>query len=413
MRLYFDLPQLDAQLLRTISYTSAEGADIGECLSTAEKIKEDQWDSWYDNWMATAKRIEDNAEISINAGNLISARQAYLRASNYYRTAYFFLNGFPPEERLVQAYQHHVHTFSKAAELFPHPVTPVRIPYETTFLPGYFYKVDASDAKHPTLIINSGYDSTHQESYLVLAAAALKRGFHVLCFDGPGQGETLIKNTLYMRPDWENVITPVVDFLLTIPEVQADAIILAGISWGGLLTARAAAFEHRIAALITHPGQFDALDSIKKSFPEITSLLQKDENGILDKYMMQILTNSMMALKFKAKMWVHGIHSPVELLRQWQYYTLEGIVQNITCPTLVLDAENEQYSAGQAKEFFQRLICPKAYVLFANAEGAGEHCAAGALTLFHQKTFDWLEILLDKKMPSLLDSKDQEPVYSL
>jgi len=413
MRLFFDLPQLDAQLLRTISYTAAEGADIGECLSTAEKIKEDQWNSWYDNWMATAKRMEENAEISKTAGNLISSRQAYLRASNYYRTAYFFLSGLPLDERLIHAYQLHVQTFSKAAELFPHPVKPVRIPYEGTFLPGYFYQVDASDAKRPTLIINSGYDSTHQESYLALAGAALKRGYHVLCFDGPGQGETLINHQLYMRPDWENVITPVVDFLLTLPEVNSDGIILAGLSWGGLLTARAAAFEHRLAALITHPGQFDALDSIKKSFPEVTSLLQKDENGTLDKFVMQVLTNPMMALKFKAKMWVHGIHSPVELLRQWQHYTLEGITENISCPTLVLDAENEQFSTGQAKEFFQKLTCPKDYILFANAEGAGEHCSAGALALFHQKTFDWLEILFNQKIHSPLNSNNQEAIYSL
>lgn len=413
MRKFFNLPQLDAQLLRTLSYTPADGADIGECFSTAEKIKEGDWDSWFQNWMATAQRIEESAETSKLTGNLLSSRQAYLRASNYYRTAYFFLFGFPVDPRLIQAYKSHVQMFSKAAELFPHPVVPVRIPFESTFLPGYFYKADHSDAKRPTLIINGGYDGTQQECYLALASAAIKRGYHVLCFDGPGQGEMLVKDQIYMRHDWEKVITPIVDFLLKRPDVKQDSLILAGLSWGGLLAARAAAFEHRISALITNPGQFDALDPIKKSFPEVTSLLKKNENGVLEKYVMQALTNPMLAMKFKNKMWVHGVHSPVDLLKQWQYYNLEGIAQNIKCPTYVLDAENEQYSTGQAKILFQKLTCPKDFYLFTNSEGAGEHCAAGALTLFHQKVFDWLEMVFDKSCSLQLQHLEKEPVFSM
>ncbi|CCB86410.1 2,6-dihydropseudooxynicotine hydrolase [Parachlamydia acanthamoebae UV-7] len=394
MKIFFNTPQLDAQLLRTLSYAYCEGADIGECLSTAERIKENDWDSWHENWLQTAQRVEQSAEVSKQAGNVVSARQAYLRASNYYRTAFFFLFGQPIDPRLVHAYQSHTETFSKAAELFSHPVEAVRIPFEGSSLPGYFYKVDSSDAKRPVLIVNGGNDSTQQESYLALANAALKRGYHALCFDGPGQGEALIKENLYMRPDWENVITPVVDFLIKQPEVKSDAIILVGLSWGGLITSRAAAFEHRLAGLIANPGQFDALENIKKSFPEVTTLLEHDENRYLEKFMTQALTNPFMAFKFKSKMWVHGVDSPVELLRAWQAYNLEGISQDIHCPSLILNAENEQYCTGQAKELYQTLTCPKNYFLFSSAEGAGEHCAAGALSTFHQKAFDWLEQLL-------------------
>lgn len=411
MKKLFNLPQLEAQFLRALSYTPTEGADIGECFAIAEKIKEGNWDSWYESWLARAQKIEESADVSKLTGNLLSARQAYLRASNYYRTAYFFLFGFPVDPRLSQAYKSHVQTFSKAAELFPHPVIPVRIPFESTFLPGYFYKADATEAKRPTLIINSGYDGTQQESYLALASAAIKRGYHVLCFDGPGQGEMLIKDQVYMRSDWEKVITPIVDFLIKRPEVKEDALVLVGLSWGGLLAARAATVEHRLAALITHPGQIDALDPIKKSFPDLTALLQNNENGILEKYLLQALTNPLLAMKFKNKMWVHGVHSPIELLRQWQSYNIEETTQNIKCPTYVLDAENEQYSTGQAKIFFQKLTCPKDYYLFTNAEGAGEHCAAGALTLFHQKVFDWLEMVFDNTCSLQSKYIEQEPAH--
>ena len=66
--------------------------------------------------------------------------------------------------------------------------------------------MDDSGAPRPTIIYTSGYDSTSQECYFVLAVAALRRGYNVLAFDGPGQGGALHLQKLVMRPDWEAVI---------------------------------------------------------------------------------------------------------------------------------------------------------------------------------------------------------------
>ena len=76
-----------------------------------------------------------------------------------------------------------------------------------------------------------------------------------------GQGRNLIRGNSYLRPDWENVVTPVIDYALTRKEIDQKKIILAGWSFGGFLAPRAAAYEHRIAALIADPGQWDAEDS--------------------------------------------------------------------------------------------------------------------------------------------------------
>jgi len=123
----------------------------------------------------------------------------------------------------------------------------VSIPYQDTTLPGYLFLVDDSGAPRPTIICTTGYDSTSQECYFVLAVAAMRRGYNVLAFDGPGQGGALHLQKLVMRPDWEAVITPVVDYALTRPEIQPDRIAGFGYSLGGYLLARAAAFEHRLA----------------------------------------------------------------------------------------------------------------------------------------------------------------------
>ena len=85
MKVVFDDEAFSYQLLRTLGYAPYKGADIGECLQTAYRIKEGDFESWYQEWFDTAERIRGIADASLNSGDNISARETYLRASNYYR----------------------------------------------------------------------------------------------------------------------------------------------------------------------------------------------------------------------------------------------------------------------------------------------------------------------------------------
>jgi hypothetical protein len=87
-------------LLRAIGQTYYKGADIGECLSTAYRIKERDFESWYAEWLITAQRVHRYVENSLAAGHKISACEAYLRASNYYRAAEFLL--LDPQDSRIQ-----------------------------------------------------------------------------------------------------------------------------------------------------------------------------------------------------------------------------------------------------------------------------------------------------------------------
>jgi len=90
-KIVFDDHSFSFELLRAIGYAAYGGADISECLMTAYAIKEGDEESWYLNWLATAKRIHQIAIICSSQGKyLLSAREAFLRASNYYRVADFF-----------------------------------------------------------------------------------------------------------------------------------------------------------------------------------------------------------------------------------------------------------------------------------------------------------------------------------
>jgi len=47
---------------RAIGYTVYDGADIGECLATAARIKEGDFESWHTGWTKTAQRVQKIAK---------------------------------------------------------------------------------------------------------------------------------------------------------------------------------------------------------------------------------------------------------------------------------------------------------------------------------------------------------------
>src|SRR5271169_2398447 len=206
MKFLFDDESFSFEALRSAGFAAYGGADLGEVLATARNIREDDETTWHQAWKATAQRVAKIGEQALASGHRVSAREALLRASNYYRTAADFLLEKPatdPEMMLLSAGQHD--TFAAAVALFDTPVQAVSIPYEHTTLPAYLFLVDETGVARPTIIYNSGYDSTREESYFAIAAAALRRGYNVLAFDGAGQGAALREQRLLMRPDWEAV----------------------------------------------------------------------------------------------------------------------------------------------------------------------------------------------------------------
>jgi dienelactone hydrolase len=185
-----------------------------------------------------------------------------------------------------------------------------------------------------------------------------------------------------------------VDYALSrTQDVDPKHIALMGISMGGYLAARAAAFEHRIAACILYNGVFDGYDALASSFPK--SLLTAIEIGNREivNTVIDILMDSDTNIQFNMKhgMWTTGVNSPFELIMNSKYYTLKNIAHNIRCPTLVLEAEKDDSFPGQPKKVYDALACPKKYILFTSEEGAEEHCQCGAPALSNQRIFDWLD----------------------
>ncbi|HZS01034.1 MAG TPA: alpha/beta fold hydrolase [Chloroflexota bacterium] len=390
LKVLFDDAEYDGQLLRALAYTYHGGADIGECLTTARRISAGDDASWYREWCATADRVVAAAEASRTTGHHVSAREAYLRASNYYRTAFIFLYRAPVDPRAVAALAKHRAAFRQAAALFTPPAEPVAIPYENTTLPGYFFAADARATPRATLLVTGGYDGTAEESYFSVAGA-LRRGYNALCFDGPGQGAVLWEQRLPMRPDWERVVTPVVDYALTRPEVDAQRLVLLGRSWGGYLAPRAATAEHRLAACIADPGLLSPADGVRRQLPpDLLRQLEAGDLAAVNAALDHLPQTSMLRFTLRRGVLVHGVDSPAAYLQSALAYTLRAQAGQIRCPILICQAEND-LRASQSQELYDALTCPKRLLAFTDAEGAGEHCEAGAAALFDQRVWDWLD----------------------
>jgi pimeloyl-ACP methyl ester carboxylesterase len=399
MSLVFKDSLFEAQWLRAVGHSSAGGAEIGECLAAARQIREPDADSWYSAWNGLAERVFAMAEASHKAGRPVSAREAYLRASNYFRAAYTFLIDTPVSSRLVEAYRRHRMSFEAAINLMRPAGERIVIPYGDTQLHGYFFRPADDHTPRPTFIITGGYDSTAEEAYFFSGRAAVERGYNFISFDGPGQGAALIENQQVLRPDWEAVVTPVVDYCLTRAEVDQQKIALLGISFGGYLAPRAASGDARIAACIADPGEFSLFEEFKSRLPTFIARQLPDGNAAVLWLVKFILhrrqRHTTAGWGIRRGLWTHGVKDPFDYIRITQQFSLEGRVEKIRCPTLVCSAENDEIGVT-ARTLYDKLKCEKSFFVFADNEGAGEHCEVGARALFNQRAFDWLDSVLGR-----------------
>lgn len=393
MGLVFEDAEFDGQLQRAISKAYERCSDIGECLATAQRIQQGDYDSWYDQWWATAEKAQRTAEASKAVGHEVSAREAYLRACEYYRSAYFFRRSDLDDPKLLAAWRRQRECFRAAAALFEHPCEAVEIPYEGTTLSGYLIRPDDSGEPRATIVAFPGYDAPVEESYPAAAAPALRRGYSALLFDGPGQASSLYEKRLYFRPDYEVVLKAVVDYAVSRPEVDAQRIALVGRSFGGFLAPRAATGEHRFAALIADPGQYDLGEIATRRMPkEVVAKVEADDPAV-DGVFAGMLADPHRREYFGSRMATHGTNSMREFLRMLSGYTVRDRAGQIGCPTLITGNEADPIAA-QARQLYDALECPKEFVFFTEGEGAGGHCEGLGQSLFFQRAYDWLDDVL-------------------
>ncbi|WP_410623695.1 alpha/beta hydrolase family protein [Amycolatopsis sp. cmx-8-4] len=384
-------PQFWFETLRLFGHAAYGGSDFGEVLAAASTVTPGDYDSWHDAYRALADRLYAEAADA----SPVTARDLLLRASTYYFSADFFLHGDPADPRIAAAYERSVECFRRAGV-----AEPVEIPYDGTVLQGYFYRAPGAGPK-PVLVMHSGFDGSAEELHFFGAASGAERGYHVLTFDGPGQPGAMHRDKLVFRPDWEHVVTPVVDFVLGLDGVDPARIALLGVSLGGELAPRAAAFEPRLAAVIAVDGVYDAGSAVTSMLPWDRDEIVRRANAEHDEEFDALLAAGRQAsstLRWACDhgRYVLGAATDREFVAKYLEYTLDGgIAEKIACPTLICEAADDLFFAGETetepRRLYEHVTAPKTLLTFTAEEGADAHCHVGAQRLATGRVYDWLD----------------------
>ncbi|MCD9623998.1 alpha/beta hydrolase family protein [Rhabdothermincola salaria] len=389
MELFFDDADMDGQLQRSVSAAYSGSADVGEVLAVAARITPGDYDSWWQEWSALAETSDRAAAAARQAGHTVSATKAFLRATEYWRQAWFFLRHDLDDERLQSGWRRHRASFRAATELWPHATTWLRVPFEGVHMEGYLVRPADDDVARPTVIAPCGYDSAAEAGWAATGYMALSRGWNFAVMEGPGQGGMLYEHRVPIRPDFEVPFAAMLDDLVGRPGVDPDRLALVGRSFGGYLAPRAAAFEPRIAALVCDPGQVEFTSRMATQMGDELTAKVLAGDPETDASLQDMLEGPRNTEYWGARMATHGQGTFAGMLRELHRFDITDIAGRITCPTLITEGEGD--FASQSTQLRALLTGDVTLVHFDIASGAGGHCEGLGATLFEQATFDWLE----------------------
>ena len=168
----------------------------------------------------------------LSGGHIVSAREAFLRASTYWKTGQFYLESKDP--RQLEMYQRHRSCFVRLR------VRPANRACQHSLrkredVARVFHARFATGGPRPTVMIIGGVYTTCEELYYWGGgAAAVRRGYNAFLWEGPGQVPPYsLDSTLTYRPDWEVPTRYAVDYVLSRKDVDPERLALSGHSFGG------------------------------------------------------------------------------------------------------------------------------------------------------------------------------------
>lgn len=324
-------------------------------------------------WTDLVDRLESEAKEMERAGRSLTAGRVYARAANYLVNA----------ERMQKAgsalrletYRRCLDLMERSFRLADPATTRVEIPYRGTILPAYFTKAPAAEfGPVPVMIMWNGLDSTKEHIYLSTHPAELAaRGISTLMVDCPGSGEALRLQGLTAQINSEEWAAACVDYLLARDDVDPDAVGLVGWSLGGYYAPRAAAFEKRLALVVAWGANHD-WGAVQRR------RLQREGERPVPHYWEHV-------------MWVWGYRELEEFIDYADGVHLDGIVEQITVPFLIVHGANDrQIPVEYAHRSYDQAVnsAHRQLRIFTPEEGGAEHVGLDHLPHVSAYVADWV-----------------------
>jgi pimeloyl-ACP methyl ester carboxylesterase len=268
----------------------------------------------------------------------------------------------------------------------------ISVPYEHGLLPTY--RFTQAKAKG-TLVIFGGFDGYIEELFgicLALRAA----GYEVIAFDGPGQGGALEDSHLSMTHEWEKPVKAVLDFF------GLEDVTLMGVSLGGYLAMRAAAFEPRVRRVIADDVltdfwecQLRQLSAPQRSL--LQALMRAREEHLVNVLLEQAMKKSLVAeWGIKQGMHVMGSQTPYEFMQKVRLYRTVPFSARVTQDVLLMaGVQDHLVPQNQFSDQIAQLTQVHSLTarLFTRFDQAQEHIQVGNIGLSVRVIIDWLDWL--------------------
>jgi pimeloyl-ACP methyl ester carboxylesterase len=332
-----------------------------------------------DDWIEAALEAADAAERD-------SRKQA---AATYFRGAEFYMA--PSHPRKAEAYEKFMTFFS---EVRPE-VADLRtsIPYEGGKLG--VIDIPAVGEEKDVIVACSGFDGLIEEMYAGVLPLA-EAGYRVVLYEGPGQGSALRWSHLPMIYNWEKPVAAVLDHL------EISSCTLLGVSLGGYLAPRAAAFEPRAKRLIAWGSMYDFFDCYRQAigdeaFTMLSSLVHSGNADVVN----QVVTAAMKEDATARWAVTHGIHTcggetPYDFMKWATELNLKDVSTKIKQDTLILAGSKDHLvPVEQTWQMAGAFTNANSITvrMFTEYEDAAEHCQVANRGVVIDEILRWLEAL--------------------
>lgn len=320
-----------------------------------------------------ALRLQRLADEEAAAGHDATALDLYFDAAGKFAEAQHPIFSNSKEKQFLHGSS--IRCYDEVRKRAPYRIEHVDIPWEGTVVSGNLHLAPV-DGPAPLVFFIPGCDMTKEMVPHPNYNYAGQRGMHLFVFDGPGQGESNLRGIKLTTDNFESATSAALTHLLERPEIDAERVALLAMSFGSYWGVRAAATDHRFAAL--------ALPA--SSVCDMYHLMEEESPRY--KQLFAYLTQAA---------------SEAELDAFIAEMDLRPMIEQITCPTLITAGEFDPRSPlDEVYAFYDALGVPKELWVYADQHHmAGLRGPAGMSTLWFRDTygttFDWLQDRLEGK----------------
>ncbi len=346
---------------------------------------------------AKIKTSADWKNVLISLGDKAMEEERTENAIAYYRMSEFFMyDGDPDKKKYYQLatelfYDYYRDYFEPEGSGVNPVVERFQVPYEDVKLP--VMHVVPKGEKKGTLLLHGGNDSYFEEFFFPILYLKDK-GYEVYLFEGPGQGGVVRIQNKHFTHQWEKPVKAVLDYF------KLEDVTIIGVSLGGYLAPRAAAFDTRITRVVAW-----------SVFPCFLDVIIGDEPPAVQKlfyFLMKIRAKGLINWIFNSEakklpvidwglkhgMYAYEADSAYGYARKLKLYDMEPIADRITQDILIMGANQDHFinyhSIGKEIDMLTN-VRSLTFRLFTDKEQAQDHCNCGNTKLALDTIMHWVE----------------------